>query len=304
MPDFPELKPVKDVLNHQNDDLPKNLLSREAFLLGGGIKDGFVDRLKEARTNPGTTALELTGAAVVGAGLTAMSLAGGRWGTAARIGTGALEVLAIGDGIRRLAPTAYAMGDTLVNPDHYLENRATVARYLGSACFDYPLMAAGGMVGSAAAGLGAKAFAPKISDQFRTKANNANPTKLSDAVDGIYFDRIGNSTKPFQPRNIAHENPPGAWQQNVPEGSNVNWLNSGAENTGIKSPENPGPAGKPNIPAGLDLSKWAFSPKFPPIEISWGKIQPLVIESAVYRPLVIPPVWTSWSDDRQVLQKK
>src|SRR5262249_10264584 len=41
----------------------------------------------------------------------------------------------------------------------------------------------------------------------------------------------------FEPTNApknangvkAHENPPGAWQQSVPEGSNVNWLNAGID---------------------------------------------------------------------------
>lgn len=135
-------------------DLPQSVGSKllmEANLLGGGIKDGFLNRKDQSIDNLGWTALEFAGTAAIGAGLTLMQQAGGRWGTAARVATQGLKVLAIGDGIRRLAPTVYSMADTWVNPENYAENRATIGKYLGSAFFDYPLMAAGGFVGSAGA---------------------------------------------------------------------------------------------------------------------------------------------------------
>jgi hypothetical protein len=161
-----EAKEDQGLINAPPEDIPRSALSREAYMLAGGIKDGFMDRVHQARENPGLTALEFGGAVAVGAGLTAMSMAGGRWETAARIGSTGLKVLAVADGVRRAVPSLHAMGDTLVNPEHYLQNRATVAKYLGSACFDYPLMAAGGMVGSAASFYGPRA-ASSLAQHFR-----------------------------------------------------------------------------------------------------------------------------------------
>ncbi len=146
------LQEKNNLLNAANDDteLPKSALVREAYLLGGGIKDGFLDRMNQAKDNMGLTTFEFAGAATLGAGLTAMSLAKGRWETAANLATKGLTALALADGARRVIPSAYALSDTLVNPGHYKQNRAIIADNLGSACFDYPLMAAGGIVGSAA----------------------------------------------------------------------------------------------------------------------------------------------------------
>ena len=67
--------------------------------------------------------------------------------------------MALGDAARRLAPTAYAMNDTYMNPKNYSENRALVANNLGTACFDYPLMAAGGFIGAKAVDLVPNSFA-------------------------------------------------------------------------------------------------------------------------------------------------
>ena len=164
------------ILPHDLNEQPKSLLSREAYLLGGGIKDGFMDRLNQARENPGLTALEFTGAAAIGAGLTAMSMAGGRWATAARVGTAALQGLAIADLAIRGASTVCAMGDTALNPDHYLKNRALVADNLGTASFDYPLMAAGGMLGSSAVDLAPKAIS-SFSERLSGKAMSFEAAK-------------------------------------------------------------------------------------------------------------------------------
>ncbi len=166
------IAPVKDnnvLLNANADNHSSNKLLLEASLLGGGIKDGFLARKDEALKNPGVTALEFAGAAAIGAGITLANEAGGKWGVAARVASKALGYVAIADGVRRLAPTGYAMYDTFVNPGNYDDNRATVAKYLGSACFDYPLMAAGGMLGSSAAHYGPRA-ASSMMNRFRANA--------------------------------------------------------------------------------------------------------------------------------------
>jgi len=69
------------------------------------------------------------------------------------------------------------MYDTFVNPNNYLENRATVGKYLGSACFDYPLMAAGGMLGSAAAQYGARGLSA-MTNKFRAESGTTNDALL------------------------------------------------------------------------------------------------------------------------------
>lgn len=171
-------KAAKENVTLQNDEqeLPKTLLSREAYLLGGGIKDGILERLKQTQENPALTTVEFAGTIALGFGLTAMNNAGGHWAAASRVGSGALKILAVGDGIRRLVPTAYAMGDTMVNPDHYLENRSTVAKYLGTACFDYSLMGAGGYLGSRATGLVPKVTAS--AESFRATSEGLAPKNL------------------------------------------------------------------------------------------------------------------------------
>ncbi len=145
-------------------------LRLEANLLGGGVKDGFMDRLNQARENPGITALEFAGAAALGAGLTAMKSAGGRWEKAAAIAGEGLKWVAIGDAARRVVPSAYAAVDTMINPQNYLENRAIVAQYLGGAAFDYPLMMAGGYAGSAAVNYGPRALS-SMTERFKSRAS-------------------------------------------------------------------------------------------------------------------------------------
>lgn len=178
MPEFLALPQAKEkrALLKDEAELPQTLLSREAYLIGGGIKDGFLNRLNHAQETPSLAALELVGAAAVGAGLNAMTLAGGRWRGAAQIGTQALKILAVCDGARRLVPTAEAVGDTMINPDHYLQNRSTVASYLGTACFDYPVLAVGGLMGSSAVGFGSKAWGSLKSSEVQSEGL-VNPAK-------------------------------------------------------------------------------------------------------------------------------
>lgn len=162
MPDLIQDKNVNDLLNSKTD-LPTNKLLLEASLLGGGIKDGFLARKDQAAENLGLTALEFAGTAAIGYGLTMAQKAGGRWGAAAAIASRGFMYLALGDAARRLGPTAYAIGDTYVSPENYAENRASIAKNLGSACFDYPLMAAGGMLGAKAALSSHKAISSSFS---------------------------------------------------------------------------------------------------------------------------------------------
>ena len=162
-------------------------LSLEANLLGGGVKDGFMDRLQQARENPGWTAVEFTAAAAIGAGLTAMHNAGGRWGVAANIAGTGLKWVAIGDVVRRGAPTAYAMADTFINPKNYAENRAIVASNLGGALFDYPLMMAGGALGSAAVNYGPR-ITGSLADRF--KGNSAANASTEAAIKNLNPDAL------------------------------------------------------------------------------------------------------------------
>jgi hypothetical protein len=126
-------------------------LRMEANLLSTGIKQGFADRARDAWDNKAATALEFGTAALIGAGLTVMHNAGGRWGTAAKFATAGLAGLAIGDAVNRLAPTAMAMNDAWHDPSKFDQSKDIVASRLGSAFFDYPLMAAGGFTGASAA---------------------------------------------------------------------------------------------------------------------------------------------------------
>lgn len=125
-------------------------LRMEANLLSSGIKQGFTERAKDAWDNKAATAIEFGTAALIGAGLTAMHQAGGRWGAAAKLASYGLAGYAIGDVASRLAPTAMAMHDTWNDPSKFDASHAVIANRLGSAFFDYPLMAAGGLAGSAA----------------------------------------------------------------------------------------------------------------------------------------------------------
>ncbi len=130
---------------HQNGLSDKLLL--EAALLTGGAGGGFVKRVQEAWQNPTLTAIEFGGAAGLAAGMKLMSDAGGAWGKAAHA-VGTVVLIAGGaDAANRLFKTGSAMADTWTNPQNYEANKETVGRYLGSAFFDYPLLAAGGYAG-------------------------------------------------------------------------------------------------------------------------------------------------------------
>lgn len=141
-------------------------LRMEANLLSTGIKQGFSERAQDAWNNKTATAIEFGTAAVIGGALTAMHAAGGRWSAAAKIATYGLAGVAIGDVASRMIPSAMAMNDAWHDPSKFEQSKDVVASRLGSAFFDYPLMAAGGLAGSAAAAR----FVPSMSHQFSPRA--------------------------------------------------------------------------------------------------------------------------------------
>ena len=122
-------------------------LSREANLLVDAVPSGFVNRAKQAYENPGQTSLEFGAAVAVGASLSLLDNAGGRYAVAAKIGRTALVVGFGADLVNRGYNTGAAMKDAWSDPNNYEQSKAIIGQNLGGALFDYPLMAAGGMLG-------------------------------------------------------------------------------------------------------------------------------------------------------------
>lgn len=152
MPDRFDISTIKlaseesKLLSDQHNGLTDKLLL-EASLLTSGAGGGFVKRVQEAWQHPAITAAEFGGAAGLAAGLKFMSDAGGAWGkTAQAVGT-VVMLAGAADVANRLLKTGSAMADTWTNPQNYEYNKQTVGRYLGSAFFDYPLLAASGYAG-------------------------------------------------------------------------------------------------------------------------------------------------------------
>lgn len=139
-------------------------LQREAELLRDGLSTGFQARVEHAKEHAVATTLEVAGSFGLGAGLAAMSKAGGRWGTAAKVVGGAFTVMLAGDVSRRAIPTFGAMSDTWDSDLNMTQNKQIVGHYAGGALFDYPVMLASGM-----AGAGAVHFAPRMTEFLRTK---------------------------------------------------------------------------------------------------------------------------------------
>lgn len=128
----------------------QGLFSREVEMLQRGIVTGATDRAQNVVNDWQTTALELSLSASAGFLLSAAAKKGGLAGDLAK--TVAYGVLAT-DVVRRGVPTVNAMIDTAVNPASASANSEVVARNLGSAVVDYPLMAASGLVGAKLHGL-------------------------------------------------------------------------------------------------------------------------------------------------------
>ena len=141
------------LLSPQHDGLADKL-SREANLLATGVSSGFYKRASEALSNPGTTALEVGVAAGLAAGFKLMTDAGGRWGKAAQALGTVMFIAGGADIANRVVRTGLAMADNWSNPQNFEANKETVGRYLGSALFDYPLLAASGYAGMRGTELG------------------------------------------------------------------------------------------------------------------------------------------------------
>lgn len=164
MPDrFELLRPV-DNQNNNGPDTIGNKFQREYELLRDGLSNGVVDRVTHMANNLGETAETIGICAGVGMALNLASRAGGRWGTAAKIGTGVLGVVALTDVARRAVPTFGAIGDTWSSGANLEENKQTVAKYAGSALVDYPVMLAAGYGGYKLGGLGPKATVVEVMD--------------------------------------------------------------------------------------------------------------------------------------------
>ncbi|MBX9568214.1 MAG: hypothetical protein K2X77_04925 [Candidatus Obscuribacterales bacterium] len=143
---IPQMAEASTLLSDERDALGDKLL-REASLLSTGITSGFVNRASEALSHPGLTALEFGGAAGLAAGLKLMADAGGRWGKAAQAVGTAVFIAGGADIANRLIKTGSAVADNWSNPENYQANKETVGRYLGSAFFDYPLLAGASYAG-------------------------------------------------------------------------------------------------------------------------------------------------------------
>lgn len=170
-------------------------LRMEADLLSSGIRQGFMNRAQDAWDNKAATALEFGTAAIIGGALTAMHQAGGRWGVAAKFATYGLIGVAVGDVASRVDPTAMAMHDTWNDPSKFEANQSIVANRLGSAFFDYPLMAAGGLAGSATAARLMPHFAKPVTFQNSIREPGFQPWNepnlLSSEARGIIADIKG-----------------------------------------------------------------------------------------------------------------
>lgn len=129
---------------------------------------GFIDRAKTALSSEQTnilgidmphfasTGLEIATSLGAGAGLRIMSKAGGPW---ASLSKAALIAGGLGfgvDALSRLGTAAGAARDTWNSSDNYDLNKKLVGESIGSALFDYPLIATSGFIGAKAPEFGAK----------------------------------------------------------------------------------------------------------------------------------------------------
>jgi hypothetical protein len=128
-----------------------NPLIRELQVLRDGVAIGFSQRVEEAKKNPGGAITEGAVAVAAGALMTAGMLTGGRAAVASRV---AGSVFGLGfaiDAGTRVVNSVDAAKLVWMSPN--ATNRATkiVADNLGTAAFDYSLMALGGAIGSGGA---------------------------------------------------------------------------------------------------------------------------------------------------------
>ncbi len=175
---------------------------READLLWA-VKDGFSHRYREAFSNEETsllgvempqyvaTDLKAVAAGAVGAGLRIMSGAGGPWGgiSKAVMVTGAFGFGC--DVLVRTGKSVVAGFDTWKSKDNHEESRKVVAENIGSALFDYPVLAAGGYMGAKAPELGLNFNYLGVQRGFasmsRSLGESPVTTRLQSVAEGLGF---------------------------------------------------------------------------------------------------------------------
>ncbi len=136
------------------DDSVWSALSREAYVLGGGVGDGF-----KANMNA-QSMIERTPDFVISAGIGAgLALAQGKKGivklgaqiTGLSFAAGFAKDLTDAD---RLNGLSTAVSNTWKSPDNLEQNRALVKKHAGDFAFDTTLMMAGGMLGAGSVKVG------------------------------------------------------------------------------------------------------------------------------------------------------
>lgn len=135
-----------------SNDTVWNKLSRESYVIGGGLVGGIADNARQAIQNPSKALPELGIAVGTGA---LMALAHGRKGL---IGLGAKVIgLSFAYGFvkdltneERLSGIGNAVGDTWKSGAHLEQNRDAIKQHAGQFAFDTAVMMAGGTLGAGA----------------------------------------------------------------------------------------------------------------------------------------------------------
>ncbi len=279
---------------------------REVELLRDGLSTGVTDRLEHMASNLGETATNLGICAGIGAGLNIASRAGGRWGTAAKFGTGILLVAGVGDVARRAVPTLAAMGDTWSSGANLEANKETVAKYAGSALVDYPVMMAAGYGGFKLGGLapvrttvfefadmsGLKNMKDTLSPGSKALLDNSLPINartraLLDSVKDLPpAQRVDAAkalgAKPFEPIKL---NDPAALGNPTPKFDAAKLAEIAKAKPSVLAkdllgPEMPVPSAKPVDLVGGKLGKIEL-PGMKPIEVTANKTEPFGFEKNI-----------------------
>ncbi len=143
-----DVKPDAPTANPDKDDSTWAALSREAYVVGGGLTDGFKDNLNAQ------SLIERAPDFLVSAGIGAsLALAQGKSGLV-KLGA---EIVGLSFGVsflkdvakpERIDGLSTAIGDTWRSGDNLEQNRAQVKKHGGDFVFDSTIMAAGGMMGA------------------------------------------------------------------------------------------------------------------------------------------------------------
>jgi hypothetical protein len=167
------------------DDSIWNKVSREAYVVGGGLWSGIADNAREAVRNPAKALPELGIAAGTGA---LLSLAHGRKGL---IGLGA-KVLGLGFAAgfvkdltseERLSGIGNAVSDTWKSSEHLEQNRDAIKHHAGQFAFDTALMIAGGSLGAGAVRYGRPSQLPFYRERTQSLAGSMSLQRDGFAVD-------------------------------------------------------------------------------------------------------------------------